>query len=151
MILVEAGLGTQCHQTVPAVNPPGRQDHRVVFDVAFGMVGVRKASRHFVEFGGANGAKGGCGGRWVGSATGICRVTGWRLESGEAGGEGDVQEGSGGEGEEFVVGFDEEGGEVVPADLGVHGLSSVSVLPIGACNDKFYLIRFRLGIWRESE
>ena len=54
-------------------------------------------------------------------------MAGWRFERGEAGGEGDVEEGSGWEREEFMVGLDEQGGKVVPPDLGVHGLGNVSL------------------------
>lgn len=46
-------------------------------------------------------------------------VAGWGFEGGEAGGEGDVQEGCGGEGEEGVVGLEEEVGEVGVAVWGV--------------------------------
>lgn len=49
-------------------------------------------------------------------------VAGGRFEGGETGGEGDVEEGDGGEGEEVVVGGCEEGGEGGPAGWGVEGL-----------------------------
>lgn len=50
------------------------------------------------------------------------------LERGEAGGECDVEEWSGREGEEGVVGLDEEGCQVLPAGGRVEGLEYVLAL-----------------------
>lgn len=49
-------------------------------------------------------------------------VAGGGFECGEAGGEGDVEEGRGGEGEQGMVGVEEEGGEVGVAGGGEEGL-----------------------------
>lgn len=94
------------------------------------MQRVRQVAGQLVEFGGADGtgAGGGAGGMCEDGGVGgvgsgiVGGVAGGRLEGGEAGGEGDVEEGTGGEGEEVVVGFEEEGGEVVPAEVVVHCL-----------------------------
>ncbi len=46
-------------------------------------------------------------------------MAGGGFEGRETGGEGDVEEGDGGEGEEAIVGLGEEFGDVVPAGLAV--------------------------------
>lgn len=49
-------------------------------------------------------------------------VAGGSFEAGETGGQGDLEEGARGEGEEGVVGLDELLGEEFPAALGEEGL-----------------------------
>ena len=55
-----------------------------------------------------------------------CGVAGGSFECGEPGGEGDVEEGDGWEGEELVVGLHEEVGEHGPAGGGVELLHDIS-------------------------
>jgi hypothetical protein len=80
--------------------------------VAFGVVCIRNVSSQVVELSGADrtygGSEGGRGGGGDGGMVLGCGVAGGSLECGEPGGEGDVEEGDGGEGEELVVGLHEE-------------------------------------------
>lgn len=84
------------------------------------MVGVGDVSREVVEFGAADGTDGGAG--EGGGLEGVDAVAGGGFEGAEAGAEGDVQEGLGGEGEEFVVGAEELRCEDFVAGGAVHCL-----------------------------
>jgi hypothetical protein len=57
----------------------------------------------FIEFGGADGANCGCGRGGVGGGRCVGAMAGWCFQSGEAGGEGDMEEGPRWEREKGVV------------------------------------------------
>ncbi len=86
------------------------------------MVRVGDVAGQFVQLRGADRADFGGGGVRIGGGGGVAGVACRGLEGGETGGEGGVEEGPGGEGDQCVVRGGEEGGEVVVAGWGVHFL-----------------------------
>ena len=76
---------------------------------------VGDIERELVELGAADWTDAGDSRVWIRGGRGIERVAGGCLESGEAGTKGDMQEGSSREGEQRVVGRDEEIREMSPA------------------------------------
>lgn len=89
------------------------------------MVRVGDVAGQLVQLGRADRADFGGGGVRVGGGGGVAGVACGCFEGGETGGEGGMEEGPGGEGDQGVVGGGEEGGEVVVPGWRVHFLNGL--------------------------
>ena len=123
---LQTSLRAHLEQSISTIDPSVWQHDRIVLGVTLRVMRIGQVPSQLVQLGGADGADRGRRGLGVGGAARVFGVARRRLQRRETGGEGDVKERSCREGEELVVGSDEEGGEEVPSGLGVHSLQDLA-------------------------